>query len=184
MKSPRSLRTLFLLLLVFMLFNPFVESAFAFQKGGRQQAHNFIQLNKWTFDSLKVGSSDSVVLLLDSATSAPFTTASLGKVKSPQADMYDRLPDSVGFQITWAGESDAVSIRFSYYIRTSSVNPWMAIGTPDTLTMTGATRALSVVSLPVARRLYPNCDHKAEIKVTTATDTLRLYDVQAQPLFR
>jgi len=175
---------LFAAILGFMLFNPFVEDAYAFQKSGKQDGHNYVQIHRWTFDSLKVGSSDSVILLKDSTSSAYFSTASLGKIRNEQPDGYARMPDSMQTYITWAGESDAVSIRYSLYVRTGASNPWVAQGTPDTISMTGATRATAVISQPIARPFYPGSEYRMEIKVTTSTDTARIYDVINAPKYR
>lgn len=177
-----------LILVLTCLFNPFVEMAYAASgvtKSGTAALHNYIQLNAWSFDSLKLGENDSAFLVHDSASSRPFTTASLGRISKAAPDGYDRMPDSVAFVVLWSGEADAVSMRFLYQVsRFGTSGPWIDVGTPDTLTMTGAGRSAAVMSLPVSRKFHPNSHHRVQVKGTTATDTSKVYRVEALPLFR
>lgn len=178
----------FLFLLGFLLFSPFNESAYAASgqtRPGKSTFHNYISLNAWSFDSLKLGTDDSAFLVQDSVSSLGYTTASLGRVQYPQSTAYDRMPDSVAFVVLWSGEADAVSMRFLYQVsRFGATGPWIDVGTPDTLTMTGAGRSAAVMSLPISRKFHPNAHHRIQLKGTTATDTSKVYKVEAFPQFR
>lgn len=177
--------SLFLVLFGFILFNPFSESAFAasnVKKSGRKDYHNYIALNEWKFDSLKVGVDDTVVFLQDSGTTVSFTTASIGRIRNTLDGTYDRMPDSVQFIIAGFGEADSTIIEVLYQVSLlGNSGTYYNIGTRDTLTFTSAS---SQILLPKARKFYPNAHHKLQVKGTSASDTSRIQIIEFSPLFR
>ncbi len=171
-----------LLLATFAIFTAPAEAANA-NSPGIKKYHNFVSYLDWKRDSIKVASSDTLFLYSDSTNSVPFTTAAIGAMKSTIETEWARIPDSVGFMLkTFGDASDASSFEFhvQYSINGKS-GPWYTMGTPDTITITGAT---AQVNYPLARKFIPDAMIRMIIKTTTATDTTRVAEARAFPVFR
>lgn len=149
---------------------------------GTVKYHNFVSYASWDYDSVKVGSNDTLFLLADSANSVPFTTAAIGRNKSPIEGVYDRVPDSLTFLLQTFGEGDAVSYEFNVqYSLTGKSGPWFTYGTPDTLTIASGSKQLDN---PRSRVFLKDAMIRATVKTTTATDTSRICKVRFTPTFR
>lgn len=154
-------------------------------RAGQVKYHNFISYASWSKDSAnsyRVSSNDTLFLYADSANSTPFTTASIGRNKTPIEGEYDRVPDSLSFLLMTYGEADAVSYEFNVqYSITGKSGPWFTYGTPDTLTVASAAMQLDN---PRSRVFLKDAMFRATVKTTTATDTTRVRQVRIVPVFR
>ena len=173
----------FLLPILFLCIN----CAFAANqnRAGTVKYHNFVSYAGWVKDSAnsyQVASSDTLFLLADSAQSTPFTTAAIGRNKSPIEGVYDRVPDSLTFLLMTYGEADAVSYEFNVqYSLTGKTGPWFTYGTPDTITVASAAMQLDN---PRSRVFLKDAMIRATVKTTTATDITRVRQVRISPTFR
>ncbi len=150
---------------------------------GQVKYHNFVSYLDWKADSTKLASSDTLFFVLDSANSVPFNTAAIGKMKSTIETEFARIPDSVGFLIKAFGDgSDASNYEFAVqYSLNGKSGPFYTLGTPDTITLANAT---AQVNYPLCRKFIPDAMMRFLIKTTTATDTTRVAEVRALPIFR
>lgn len=150
---------------------------------GQVKYHNFISYLGWKADSTRVASADTLFLVLDSANSVPFNTATIGRMKSPIETEFARTPDSIGFVLQTFGDiSDASSYEFNVqYSLNGKSGPWYTLGTPDTITIADTTKQ---VNYPKARVLIPDAMVRGTIKTTTATDITRLKEARFTPIFR
>ena len=171
--------SIFLLLLVGLLANSF--SATTVKKSGTKKWENHISYIGWDFDSLKVGASDSVILLLDSATTTPFSLTQIGYPRQPLATNYGRIPDSIGFAAQVFGEADACSFQLKYEYSLDGTN-YLYQSTQDTLTTTAG--PVKEILFGTARRYVPGAKARLTIKGTTSTDTVRYQHILVYPIFR
>ncbi len=180
----QKMKKLFLIpiLLITLVFNAWSAPT---KKSGRLAYENYISLASWTFDSLKIGSADTVRFYQDSASTSAFAFSAIGRAQQPQPSDWSRMPDSVQFLITSAGEADAVSVEFKFFVSTLGQSGlFTSVGTPDTLTMTGATKATAANFITVSRKFYPGGHFYGQVTTTTSTDTSRVYKVLAIPVYR